>query len=255
MTKYHITDNGPKPCKAVKRPCPVGGEHFESKAQAQNSYENAQEDSLKPLKKRKSSAISKEELKSINDFKADQTNFNKLYIRLGDDSDVLDSDLSELEARYPSAFAQTNEEFGAFNSLKGNQQIKYFEILDSNLVNEHFEEGSDFDKTDPTPEENEEYYSNLITKKKNPLQNKTEINSQKLSKKVEELLASDNSYHDRLNGTIQEFAKDHPEAFNTFNKRYFTYSDETKPIDKESYTIGLANERTAYDVNEAFKDL
>lgn len=40
--KYHNTPDGPRPCKATKRACPVGGEHFEDKAQAQEAYEASQ---------------------------------------------------------------------------------------------------------------------------------------------------------------------------------------------------------------------
>lgn len=37
--KFHVTEDGPKKCNASKRPCPIGGEHFDSLEQAQKSYE------------------------------------------------------------------------------------------------------------------------------------------------------------------------------------------------------------------------
>lgn len=37
--KYHITENGPKLCRARKIVCPIGGEHFESKQAANAAFE------------------------------------------------------------------------------------------------------------------------------------------------------------------------------------------------------------------------
>lgn len=39
MAKFHITDNGPRPCNASKRPCPVGGDHFDSTEKAEQAFE------------------------------------------------------------------------------------------------------------------------------------------------------------------------------------------------------------------------
>ena len=36
---YHITEEGPKPCKARVRACPIGGEHFESYSQAEEEFQ------------------------------------------------------------------------------------------------------------------------------------------------------------------------------------------------------------------------
>ena len=36
--KYHITEDGPKVCRAVKRACPVGGEHFDNAKDAETVY-------------------------------------------------------------------------------------------------------------------------------------------------------------------------------------------------------------------------
>lgn len=36
--RYHLTDDGPKPCKAEKRPCPIGGEHFEGAQAAEEAF-------------------------------------------------------------------------------------------------------------------------------------------------------------------------------------------------------------------------
>jgi len=36
---YHQTQEGPKPCRAKKRACPIGGKHFESLELAQAAYE------------------------------------------------------------------------------------------------------------------------------------------------------------------------------------------------------------------------
>lgn len=41
MSKFHNTDDGPKPCTARKRPCPVGGEHFTDRGEAQKAFEAA----------------------------------------------------------------------------------------------------------------------------------------------------------------------------------------------------------------------
>lgn len=37
--KYHITDTGPKPCRASKKPCPIRGEHYSSPEEAMKAYE------------------------------------------------------------------------------------------------------------------------------------------------------------------------------------------------------------------------
>lgn len=37
--KYHLSENGPKKCDAHIRHCPVGGAHFDSKEEAQHSFE------------------------------------------------------------------------------------------------------------------------------------------------------------------------------------------------------------------------
>jgi len=39
VKRFHITENGPKPCEARIRDCPVGGEHFKSKEEAEAVYE------------------------------------------------------------------------------------------------------------------------------------------------------------------------------------------------------------------------
>lgn len=39
MAKFHITEDGPKPCKARTRPCPIGGAHFDDVREAQSAYE------------------------------------------------------------------------------------------------------------------------------------------------------------------------------------------------------------------------
>lgn len=36
---FHLTDDGPKPCKAKVRECPLGGEHFEEQHVAREAYE------------------------------------------------------------------------------------------------------------------------------------------------------------------------------------------------------------------------
>jgi len=36
---YHISPNGPRPCKATVRKCPLGGEHFEDKKDAEAAFE------------------------------------------------------------------------------------------------------------------------------------------------------------------------------------------------------------------------
>lgn len=39
MSKFHVTDDGPKACKASVRECPIGGDHFESQKEAQSNFE------------------------------------------------------------------------------------------------------------------------------------------------------------------------------------------------------------------------
>lgn len=36
--KYHLTDNGPKPCTASVRDCPIGGAHFENVKEAEEGF-------------------------------------------------------------------------------------------------------------------------------------------------------------------------------------------------------------------------
>lgn len=40
-TIYHLTEDGPKPCRALKRACPLGGKHFENFEEAQLGYEDS----------------------------------------------------------------------------------------------------------------------------------------------------------------------------------------------------------------------
>lgn len=46
MTKYHLTDDGPRPCTASLRACPLGGEHFDSLADAQSEFEATRDSGL-----------------------------------------------------------------------------------------------------------------------------------------------------------------------------------------------------------------
>lgn len=39
MKRFHLTDNGPKPCTASVRDCPVGGAHFTNEGEAKLAYE------------------------------------------------------------------------------------------------------------------------------------------------------------------------------------------------------------------------
>ena len=36
--RFHLTDDGPRECRAFKRPCPLGGEHFNSLRDAENAF-------------------------------------------------------------------------------------------------------------------------------------------------------------------------------------------------------------------------
>jgi hypothetical protein len=47
---YHLTDDGPKPCKASVRACPLGGEHFEELKDAETAFE-AQQPGMASLKR------------------------------------------------------------------------------------------------------------------------------------------------------------------------------------------------------------
>ena len=53
MSKFHITEDGPRPCSATKRACPVGGEHFNHLAFAQAAYELMHGNGLESMKKEK----------------------------------------------------------------------------------------------------------------------------------------------------------------------------------------------------------
>lgn len=51
-SKFHVTDDGPKPCSAQPGNCPLGGEHYETEAEAQVAYDGAMEEKrLATLKK------------------------------------------------------------------------------------------------------------------------------------------------------------------------------------------------------------
>ena len=49
--KFHVGKNGPAPCRAKKRTCPLGGEevHFSSKEKAQEAYEKNMSEAHAPL--------------------------------------------------------------------------------------------------------------------------------------------------------------------------------------------------------------
>lgn len=48
MAKFHITEDGPKPCRARTRPCPIGGTHFENPKEAQKAYEEVMSNKENP---------------------------------------------------------------------------------------------------------------------------------------------------------------------------------------------------------------
>lgn len=48
--KYHLTDQGPKPCTASQRLCPLGGEHYDSLQAAHKAME-IEHESLKSVRK------------------------------------------------------------------------------------------------------------------------------------------------------------------------------------------------------------
>jgi len=52
MKKFHITDDGPKECKANVRSCPIGGNHFESIDEAEDAF-HSQNTTFRTLKSRK----------------------------------------------------------------------------------------------------------------------------------------------------------------------------------------------------------
>lgn len=246
MAKFHITDDGPKPCKADRQACPIGGEHFENTKDAQTAYEASQKAIVPPLKKSKTKSISTKELKALDDFRNTQESFNELYIELGDDSHVLDSDLKELEKRYPEAFLETEKEHKEFSKLSTtHEKVLYFEKLEHNLTTDEFIDvvKDDYDM------------DNLIPKIKNPLQNKKEASAKEIAKDVAPLLASKNTYGYLNSGTIKEFSEENPEAFEKLNKRYFTYRDKNKPIDKENYSRLLNFEAIHVQAENTFKDL
>ncbi len=46
MAKYHISENGPAVCTANKRPCPIGGDHFDSNEAAEEAFLKKLENNL-----------------------------------------------------------------------------------------------------------------------------------------------------------------------------------------------------------------
>lgn len=50
--RYHLTDDGPKLCRASVRACPLGGEHFDTKKDAETAYETSMSESAFVVKKR-----------------------------------------------------------------------------------------------------------------------------------------------------------------------------------------------------------
>ncbi len=52
-----MTESGPKPCRASKRECPIGGEHYETKAEGVKAYELALSGTSAPQKASKRKGI------------------------------------------------------------------------------------------------------------------------------------------------------------------------------------------------------
>lgn len=47
--RFHLTESGPKPCKANIRDCPIGGAHFETKEKAEAAFEFKADRKFSPL--------------------------------------------------------------------------------------------------------------------------------------------------------------------------------------------------------------
>lgn len=65
--KYHITDDGAKPCKATVQSCPIGGEHFDNADEAKKAFEATMEEkTFATHKKAEDSKVDKEKDSSAN---------------------------------------------------------------------------------------------------------------------------------------------------------------------------------------------
>lgn len=66
MTKIHIGKNGPSICRAQEGKCPLGGEHFDSKEQAEKAFQQILEKEQEALGNKIFQTVSKKELESLS---------------------------------------------------------------------------------------------------------------------------------------------------------------------------------------------
>lgn len=113
MTKYHLTEIGPKPCKANIRSCPVGGTHFSDPSTAQKEFETGLKKEFgasKGITKTDLNKLLSEQLKTVTPVNIDQE-LARIYYA----SSVAEGEL------------QSNLAFIARNTQKMQEHLKKFD--------------------------------------------------------------------------------------------------------------------------------
>ena len=164
MSKYHVNQNTGRPniCKASKKACPVGGEHFDSKEEAlagieaQASQENP---TIQPaLKKRYpsfrgKSSLSPAELKAFGKIKTATTTVDSITFNNGDRNLTFTvsgdccstSVLVEPEAFAKAAEGKTITSFSYGDSSYDDEESSYYdEVVRVSDHNVTFSDGSTY---------------------------------------------------------------------------------------------------------------
>ena len=145
MAKYHISKDGdPKPCRATKKPCPIGGEHFDSEEAARDHYEKTMENEVSS-EKPKWTVVAKI-ARSLGageiDFRPSQIEIDEMFsLKLNNKADVtfvaeVDKEtadrLSELvEISYGRRTSETVDKYEAYGELNSYAK-KFREEFESN---------------------------------------------------------------------------------------------------------------------------
>lgn len=97
--KYHITENGPKPCRATKRACPIGGEHFESEQEANSAFEKQNIETVLVSSSRKDKFLEPLKIKPIDNIEEKVEELRK-SITMFPDNEIEEPQLSEISDFY-----------------------------------------------------------------------------------------------------------------------------------------------------------
>ena len=98
--KYHMTEDGPKLCRADEKPCPIGGgEHFESKQAANSAFEKQNIDKLLVYSSRKDKFLKPLEIKPLENIDEKVEELRK-SITMFPDNNIRESQLSEITNLY-----------------------------------------------------------------------------------------------------------------------------------------------------------